>query len=546
MRTTRPISEILRLLSEMPFLGRPELATFLPMSASGVYRAVERLEDAGLVASLPHTIESQPHTERFHLTAAGIREAARLQDKGVDEFLRTRPVTSQWQRLLLGRLDAAASLYALAERMHLASPGMRLRIYRAAALDAAAILPDGRVIGIMRWGLMADRTAFTKRMERFHNSPAPGGLMLLVPDDIHLRYASRLLSRQRIPAFVAVEGTFISADDFGPVWYISGTDTLLDVEAVISRVPSKGRLLTEPPLSRVTMPDDVSAATDLGKASAHLLPATLHSADKRVLDMIADWPCIRIENLSHLIDLNPTSLSHILGRLREGRLLNRFYVNDIRLALSDRGLGLLARRDRASVGMARRRWSISETGEELSHFWHEVPGRRARQLLRHVGHTDAVHSYLASMVVSAREQGWDVVQIDPPHRASRYFMYQGGQRSIHPDAFLTLRRDGETMAFFLEYERRAVRPSTMRERLAPYLRYYSTKRPLDDHGVTPTIVIVLEDEITASHFYRVAEQVMREAGVSLPLVVREEDSGRATAGKFLAEVAQGWHRQSAG
>ena len=102
-------------------------------------------------------------------------------------------------------------------------------------------------------------------------------------------------------------------------------------------------------------------------------------------------------------------------------------------------------------------------------------------------------------------------------------MHEGGQRSVHPDAFFMLRRDDETQAFFLEWERRAVRPSTMRERIAPYLRYYSSKRPLDDHGVTPKVLVVLEDEIAISHFNRVAVQEMKKAGVSLPLVVRDGD-----------------------
>ena len=41
-------------------------------------------------------------------------------------------------------------------------------------------------------------------------------------------------------------------------------------------------------------------------------------------------------------------------------------------------------------------------------------------------------------------------------------------RSVHPDAFGILRRDGEVWPFFLDWERRAVRPVTMAARLAPY------------------------------------------------------------------------------
>ena len=152
--------------------------------------------------------------------------------------------------------------------------------------------------------------------------------------------------------------------------------------------------------------------------------------------------------------------------------------------------------------------------------WRGVPGRRLRQLLRHIEHTHAVHAYLASTIASARNEGWEIAQLDPPHRAARHFRHEDGPRSVHPDAFFVLRRGEETGAFFLELERRAVRPSTMRERLAPYLRYYSTSRPLDDHGTNPEVIVVMEDDVIAPHFRRVAGQEMRRLGVYVPLSIQ--------------------------
>ncbi len=75
------------------------------------------------------------------------------------------------------------------------------------------------------------------------------------------------------------------------------------------------------------------------------------------------------------------------------------------------------------------------------------------------------------------------------------------------------------MPFFLEWERRAVRPGTMAARLAPYLRYYSTRHPVDDHGVKPTVLVVFEDEIAHTHFLRVARDEMERSGVTMPLRV---------------------------
>ena len=48
----RPVDgELLRLLADMPFLDRLDMVAVSGWSRGGVYRAVPRLEDAGLIAS---------------------------------------------------------------------------------------------------------------------------------------------------------------------------------------------------------------------------------------------------------------------------------------------------------------------------------------------------------------------------------------------------------------------------------------------------------------------------------------------------------------
>ena len=61
---------------------------------------------------------------------------------------------------------------------------------------------------------------------------------------------------------------------------------------------------------------------------------------------------------------------------------------------------------------------------------------------------------------------------------------------MQSDAFGVLRRGGKEQPFFLEWERRAVRPVTMAARTAAYLRYYATNRPLDYHGITPAVLVL--------------------------------------------------------
>ena len=163
-----------------------------------------------------------------------------------------------------------------------------------------------------------------------------------------------------------------------------------------------------------------------------------------------------------------------------------------------------------------------------------MSGRRSRQLLRDLEHTAAVHRFVAALNRQARGLGWNVEQLDPPHRASRYFRHYDGPRSLHPDAFGMLRRNDLLRPFFLEYERRAVRPATMAQRLAPYLRYYSSHRPADDHGQRPLVLVVFDDPVAPTHFLEVARREMARVRVPLPLlashreqVEREGPLGRA-------------------
>ena len=172
---------------------------------------------------------------------------------------------------------------------------------------------------------------------------------------------------------------------------------------------------------------------------------------------------------------------------------------------------MLARRDRTSVSMARSRWSAAPLFPGEPFHWTNVSGRQTRQLLRNLEHTAAVHSFLAAMTAQAAQLGWEAAQLDPPRRASRYFRHRGGMHAVSPDAFGVLRKGDVTRPFFLEWERRAVRPSTMSARLAPYLRYYSSHRPTDDHGAQPAVLVVFDDDIARDQ---------------LPAAGRRGDSGR--------------------
>lgn len=144
--------------------------------------------------------------------------------------------------------------------------------------------------------------------------------------------------------------------------------------------------------------------------------------------------------------------------------------------------------------------------------WREISGVRSRPLARTIEHTQAVHRFMGDLVRQAkRNPGYQVLQLSPPHHSTRYFPHRGRLRSVHPDGFGVVRVGAKTLPFFLEWERRALNPSTMSARLALYLRYYSSHRPL--------VLVVFDDYLAEGNFLGVARGEMERARVDVPLWV---------------------------
>ena len=505
----------------MPLLDRLELAAVSGTPDRTAYDAVDSLERAGLAASISHATDLLGSTRRYRLTVQGLHRLAEADGAALADLLRMRPVSAQWRRILMERLDAVGVIYRLASFIAAETGPVSLRWYRAAPLDAAIELSDGRTLGIVRQGLTSDRTGFSKRLFRLGKGPLPGAVLMLMPDDVRLRHTRRALDESEVPALLALERDAAWADPSKPVWHLPSAASALDLRYVLSSyLEQGGRLAFEQEPMLATLPEDIAQGGQ-GSPSPHwLLPALLKPAEKRVLDLLFDWPGIASDDLCELLGLSLGRLHEVLAALAESGLASRIAIEEHRsLALTDRGLASLAWRDRTSVGAVRKRWSIEPAGRGTPIGWRRVSGRRSRQLLRNLDHTAAVHGFIAVLARQSRSMEWELAQIDPPMRAARHFRHQYGRRSVHPDAFGTLQRNGASWSFFLEWERRAVRPSTMAARLAPYLRYYSSHSPEDDHGAQPAVLVVLRDDIAATHFLRVARAEMNRAGVEIPLLV---------------------------
>ena len=517
-------ADLLRTLASMPFLDRLEMVSVTGWSRGAVYEAVEKMETGGACASVLHAADPFPPARRFHLTAAGLRRLAEEEDTSLDQLLRSRPVSAQWRRSLMERIDALAVIYRMASLLSRIAFPIRFRWYRALPLDAAVTLPNGKTVGIIRQGVTADRSGFPKRLWRLRDMPLPGALLVLMADGVRLRHARRLLSTTEIPALFALEHEAAPAKSGDRIWSPAKVGGAVDLREVLDWTDPGGELPVEDETRFASVPAGLSVRGAADDMSDHMLPLFVRPAEKRALDLISDWPWIALGELAGLMGITPQRVSQLVNPLEGFGLAARSRDAGRRLALTDRGLTLLARRDRTSVGVAKKRWSIAPEDAEAPFEWRNVAGKRGRQLLRHIEHTGAVHVFLAALAAQAPLLGWEIVQVDPPRRASRHFKHEGGMRAVNPDAFGILRKAGTDWPFFLEWERRAVRPSTMSDRLAPYLRYYSSHRPTDDHGTRPAVLVVFDDEIAQTHFLRVAREEMRAERVTVPLWVSHREA----------------------
>ena len=349
--------ETLGVIASCPFADRLELAAMSGASRSAVYEAVGGLEDAGLVAHVPHAADLIPPTRRYHLTARGLGALAESEGSSIDDLLRSRPVSVQWLRILMDRLDALAVVYRLASTVAGVAHPVGLRLYRAGPLDAAMTLPGGRTVGIARQGHAADRTGFSRRLWKLRDGPRPGTVLVLVADEVRLRHARKMLPRT-VEALFALERDAALAGPEDEVWRPVASGPPAHLRNALGQLAPGGELPVEADPSQADLPGD--GAPDADRA----LPVLLKPAEKRALDLIYDWPWLLRTELASLMAVSERRASQLVNPLEGFGLVIRPIDGSGRLALTDRGVALLARRDRTSVAVARRRWSVAPVDAE--------------------------------------------------------------------------------------------------------------------------------------------------------------------------------------
>ena len=139
------------------------------------------------------------------------------------------------------------------------------------------------------------------------------------------------------------------------IWRAPSGAAVLSLSEVLSYIRTEGKWAVERAPERNVAPRPLAAETGMREPD-WMLPARLKPAEKRTLGLVGDWPWINADHLGSLLGVARRRVSQLTVDLERLDLLTVHRLRgQRRFVLSERGLALLAHRDRASVGAARKR-----------------------------------------------------------------------------------------------------------------------------------------------------------------------------------------------
>ena len=204
--------QLLDALSQTPFVDSTELAGILGEPNATVHRWLSDLLADGIVGRVSHGTAHLPSSQRYFITADGIRETARV--LGFDTpsgFVRAYPMSREWLTLLMRRLDAVAAVYRLTALMSPGVDGLRSRVefHRRGCFDATITLHNDHSFGVVRQGLVLRRRSLYDRLRaiaQYDYGRRPGTVLVLVPSAWELWRTGRFcINNDLRDCYVAVE-----------------------------------------------------------------------------------------------------------------------------------------------------------------------------------------------------------------------------------------------------------------------------------------------------------------------------------------------------
>ena len=510
--------QLLHFLSRMPFVDSAELARILGEPHATVHRALTGLLADGIAGRVSHGTAHLPSSQRYYLTAQGVRKAARvLRFETPSDFVRAYPVSREWLAILIRRMDAVAAIYRLAATMSPGVDGLRSHVefHRRGRFDATITLHDGRGFGVVRQGLALRRRSLYDRLRAiagYDYTRRPSAVLVLTPSVWEERLTTRFSERLNLDdCYVAVETRDALERRDLRLWhkYSWVGSTYRTLEDVSSHGSPGGRRSTaSPERKRASLPRPermVEAAPAFG----------VSPAEKRTLDLITDHPMVPREHLAVWLGVSEGRVSQMMRSLVDtwGLIERRGKRGDVRYTLSAEGIRYVTHRDRAQLPTTRGIWSTALTTDRQGRRRHV--GHRIETWARQTKHADGITWFLSKLQAEARaDPDSDLLWSVPTARADR--AYNWGDSAIAPDAVGEMTAEGLRIPFYFEYELRARHPQGVIARLDPYESYYWSPEHKEDQPPYPVTLFVVDTEEVEDTYVRTAARMSR---MSLPIFV---------------------------
>ena len=511
--------QMLDALNRTPFIDSTELALILGEPHATVHRALTDLLGEGIIGRASHGTAHLPSSQRYHLTAQGVGEAAQvLAFETPSDFVRAYPMSREWLTLLIRRMDAVASVYRLAASMSPGIDGLRSRVefHRRGRFDATITLHDVRSFGVVRQGLALRRRSLYDRLRaiaQYDHWRRPDTVLILMPSAWELRRTARFcINNDLRDCFIAVESRDALERRDLRLW-CEPTGLFGLSYSTLETVSSHGRPGGG---SRAQSPERKRASLPRPERMAKAAPAFgVSPSEKRTLDLITDHPMIPREHLALWLGVSEGRVSQMMRSLVNawGLVERRGRRGDTRYTLSAEGIRYATHRDRAQLPTTQGIWSTALTTDKQGR--RRYVGHRIETWARQTKHADGITWFLSQLQAEARadpdsELAWSV----PTARSDR--TYNWGDSAIAPDAIGQMTTQGLWIPFYFEYELRARHPRGVLARLRPYTRYYHSDEPGEDQPPYPvTLFVVDTEEVEATYVSTAARMTL----MTVPVLV---------------------------
>lgn len=311
-------ARLLGALAQTPFVERGELAAFAGLPPSSALESILRLEALGLVAFVRHTRTNTSRVRRWYLTPGGIMLLSEIRDTTTAKFLQELPLSAEWRRRLLRRLDAVASLYRVGREVAGCTGGpLRWRWLRAGALDALLELPDGRTLALLRLGPTLSWQAMRSRIGTLYWSQRARGCptaLLLLPGNLEAQRIAADLRGRMIDVHAASERDVMQTAPGSAMWRSLRDTQGLTLAQVVGRSRNvRGvHVRVAGGSGRESMP---TATISLGTDGLDLVATELTMPGRRLLDAIYDWPLATPAHLETLLDMTESMMKNTRAQL---------------------------------------------------------------------------------------------------------------------------------------------------------------------------------------------------------------------------------------